>query len=201
MPQTTIYAARHRCAADRDATRDPAIGHPVVNNEAFVLNRFGQLAPQGVPGELVMGGAGLARGYLARPALTARRFVPHPFGGSGERLYRTGDLVRRREDGSLEFLGRIDAQVKLRGLRIELGEVEAALRELPGIEDTAATVLPDAGGGPSLIAAPGREQPGGQSPSESVSRPAGGTDSPFTIRTSSSVTVPRATFTRFSTVS
>jgi amino acid adenylation domain-containing protein len=120
---------------EREDRRAPSIGRPISGTQAHVLDPAFQPASIGVPGELCLGGAGLARGYLGRPAATAERWVPDPFGDSGARLYRTGDLVRRRTDGSIEFLGRIDHQVKVRGFRIELGEIEAVLRSLPGVFD------------------------------------------------------------------
>jgi amino acid adenylation domain-containing protein len=123
----------------------PPIGRPVTGTQARVLDRRGEVLPQGVPGELCLGGAGLARGYLARPDLTAERFVPDRFAGRpGARLYRTGDLARQRTDGSLEFLGRLDHQVKVRGFRIEPGEIEAVLAEQPGVRE--AVVLPRSSG-------------------------------------------------------
>ncbi|MGX7825161.1 non-ribosomal peptide synthetase [Actinokineospora sp. 24-640] len=110
-----------------------AIGTPVWNTEAYVLDADLTPVPHGVVGELYLAGAQLARGYLNRPALTADRFLPCPFGAPGRRMYRTGDLVRRRADGALEYLGRADQQLKLRGIRIEPAEVEAALLDLPGV--------------------------------------------------------------------
>ncbi|GAA2515245.1 non-ribosomal peptide synthetase [Winogradskya humida] len=113
-------------------TRVP-IGRPIAGARLYVVDRTGALAPYGLPGELLIGGVPVARGYWNRPGLTADRFVPDPF-GSGERLYRTGDLARWRDDGCLEYLGRIDNQVKLNGVRMELGEIEAVLAGHPAVD-------------------------------------------------------------------
>ena len=113
----------------RDERRSPAIGRPLENTQAYVLDRHLRLVPPGVPGELYLAGDGLARGYLLRPDLTAERFLPDPYSRTpGGRMYKTGDLVRYLPDGRLDYLGRLDHQVKLRGFRIELGEIEAGPR-------------------------------------------------------------------------
>jgi amino acid adenylation domain-containing protein len=126
-----------------DETDEPiAIGTPIGNTEAYVLDAQGQLAPVGVPGELVLAGESLARGYLNRPGMTAERFIPNPLRAShpGARLYRTGDLARYLPSGNLEFLGRLDTQVKIRGFRVELGEIEAALATYPALHGAAVMV-------------------------------------------------------------
>jgi len=138
------------------------IGRPYAGTTAYVVDRFGGLAPLGVPGELWIGGPGVARGYWNRPELTAERFTADPFAHTG-RLYRSGDLVRWLPSGELEFLGRIDQQVKIRGLRIELGEIEATLAGRPGIGSAVVIVREDQPGDKRLVAyctpAPGSAPP------------------------------------------
>ena len=129
------------------------IGRPIANVRVYVLDAHDQPAPPGVPGELHVGGASLARGYLNDPAQTAAKFVPDPFAPvPGGRLYRTGDLARYRADGNIEFLGRRDDQVKLRGFRIELGEIEAALARHPTVRHAVAVVREDDPLEPRLVA-------------------------------------------------
>jgi amino acid adenylation domain-containing protein/non-ribosomal peptide synthase protein (TIGR01720 family) len=129
------------------------LGRPIANKQLYVLDRSFQPVPVGVPGELVIGGVGLARGYLKRRGMTADKFIPNPFSTEpGKRLYRTGDLVRWLPDGQLEFLGRIDNQVKIRGFRIELHEIEAALREFPGIHEAVVVAREDQPGEQRLVA-------------------------------------------------
>lgn len=129
---------------------DPPIGRPLPGTRAYVLDPDGRPVPPGETGELYLAGAGLARGYLDRPAETEARFRPDPF-RPGERMYRTGDRVRLRPDGQLAYLGRLDDQVKLRGYRIELGEVAARLAALPGVREATAAVRPGPSGDPLLV--------------------------------------------------
>ena len=147
--ETTTYSTAARRVPGGRAT----IGRPIANTRAYVLDRGGAPVPIGIPGELYLGGAGLARGYLGAAAATASRFGPDPFGAApGGRLYRTGDRVRWRADGTLEYLGRIDRQVKLRGFRIEPGEIEAALRTHPAVTDARVVVRAADGTAPQLVA-------------------------------------------------
>ena len=140
-------------AGEAAQARSIPIGRPVLNTRLFVLNAALAPAPLGVAGELCVGGTGVGRGYLFDPGKTAAVFVPDPCsGGRGARLYRTGDLARLREDGNLEFLGRIDHQVKIRGFRLELGEIEAVLGEHPALAAVVVMARPEASGGQRLVA-------------------------------------------------
>jgi acyl carrier protein len=152
ITETTVHVT-FRELADRDLeSAGSVIGRPLPDLGLYVLDRYGEPVPAGVGGELYVGGAGLARGYLGRPELTAERFVPDPFGGEpGARLYRTGDLARPLADGDLEYLGRADQQVKIRGFRIELGEIEAALASGPGVAAAVVAVWPSGDGDQRLV--------------------------------------------------
>jgi amino acid adenylation domain-containing protein len=147
ITETTVHVTWRRMR--REDLARPALGTPIgepLSDLAVVLaDRALQPVPLGVPGEICVGGAGLAQGYLHRPALTAARFVPNPY-ASGERLYRSGDLARRLPGGSLEYLGRTDHQVKVRGFRIELGEIEAALLRHPDVEQAVVLAVPEVDG-------------------------------------------------------
>ncbi|HVR96627.1 MAG TPA: amino acid adenylation domain-containing protein, partial [Thermoanaerobaculia bacterium] len=136
--EASVSVSVWACEPDSVRAISP-IGRPVANLRLYVVDRELRPQPLGVPGELLLGGAGLARGYLGRPELTAAAFVPDPL-GDGERLYRTGDLARTLPDGTVEFLGRIDHQVKVRGFRIELGEIEAVLASHPAVRECAVVV-------------------------------------------------------------
>ncbi|HEV2727188.1 MAG TPA: amino acid adenylation domain-containing protein, partial [Solirubrobacterales bacterium] len=140
--ETTVWSAAWRVSEGR-----VLVGRGVANTRLYVVGAGGEPAPEGVAGELYVGGEGVARGYLNRPALTAERFVPDPFSGeAGARLYRTGDVARWRAGGELEYVGRADNQVKVRGYRIELGEVEAALSACAGVRECAVAARGEAGG-------------------------------------------------------
>ncbi|MFW6049754.1 MAG: MupA/Atu3671 family FMN-dependent luciferase-like monooxygenase [Myxococcota bacterium] len=135
--ETTIWSTVHPAGP---AEGTVPIGRPIANTRVYVLDAHGEPLPVGVPGELHIAGEGVTRGYLGREALTRERFVPDPFAADGSRMYRTGDRVRWRDDGVLEFLGRTDHQVKVRGHRVELGEIEACLASHPGVGEVVVAV-------------------------------------------------------------
>ena len=149
--ETTIWSALKRVESSERGVVE--IGRPIANTQLYILDGQGQPAPVGVPGELYIGGDGLARGYLHRADLSAEKFVPHPFSSqAGKRLYRTGDRARYLAGGEVEFLGRVDHQVKLRGHRIELGEIEAALAEHPLVGEAVVVAREEPDGDQRLVA-------------------------------------------------
>nr|MDP9122323.1 amino acid adenylation domain-containing protein [Acidobacteriota bacterium] len=151
--ETTVIATLWRLGREPwDARVDLPLGRPIRGARTYLLDRQLEPLPPGVPGEVAIGGSGLARGYLGEPAMTAERFVPDPFGETGERLYRTGDLGRHRPDGALEFLGRIDHQVKLRGFRIEPGEIELVLANFAEVAAAVVVLREGLSGGRGLVA-------------------------------------------------
>ena len=148
--ETTVCATMERCVAD--ATRI-TVGRPIDNMQVYLLDQHWQLVPPGLPGEICVGGIGLARGYLNQPGLTAERFIAHPFSEHpGARLYRTGDRGRLLADGRIEFLGRRDQQVKVRGFRIEPGEIEAVLMAHPDVQEQVVIAREDRAGDRRLVA-------------------------------------------------
>ena len=148
--ETTVWST----TAVVDRSRRPVtIGRPIANTQVYILDRYRRLVPVGVPGELFIGGDGVAAGYHERAELTAERFVDTPFSpGSDSPLYRTGDVARYRPDGTIEFLGRLDHQVKIRGHRIELGEIEAVLQQFPGVREAVVVAREDHPGDQRLVA-------------------------------------------------
>ncbi|MEY2466676.1 MAG: hypothetical protein QOD03_1197, partial [Verrucomicrobiota bacterium] len=148
--ETTVIATLHVARPDDETL---PIGRPIANMQALILDTELQPAPLGETGELHLGGIGIARGYLNRPELTEKKFIPNPFKEiPSARLYKTGDLARFRDDGALEFVGRIDEQVKIRGFRIELGEIESALRSHPGLKEAVVVAREEAPGKKKLVA-------------------------------------------------
>ncbi|MGC5012825.1 amino acid adenylation domain-containing protein [Streptosporangium sp. DT93] len=168
--ETTIIATAGELDP-AEASRRPTVGHPLSGTRVHVLDAYGARVPVGVPGELCIGGDGLARGYLGSPALTAERFVPDPHGPAGARLYRTGDRARFRPDGRLEILGRLDRQVKIRGYRVEPGEIEARLLAHPRVARATVTVREDTPGDRRLVAYVVPRDPGTTGPLPDGSAP------------------------------
>ncbi|MEG3972253.1 amino acid adenylation domain-containing protein [Microcoleus sp. T2B6] len=151
--ETTVGATICELSTANTTLKDVPIGRPIGNVQTYILDENWQPVPIGVPGELYIGGAGLARGYLNRPELTTERFIRNPFSHSPtDHLYKTGDLVRYLSDGNIEYVGRIDDQVKVRGFRIEIGEIEAALSQHPNLLSAAVALREDIPGQKSLVA-------------------------------------------------
>ncbi|HZI58523.1 MAG TPA: amino acid adenylation domain-containing protein, partial [Verrucomicrobiae bacterium] len=150
--ETTTFATHYAISIPEKITGNVPIGSAMDNHQIYVLDTAFKPVAVGVPGELFIAGAGVVRGYLKRPDLTAERFLPNPFGGSGDRMYSTGDRVRWRQDGQVEFLGRTDQQVKVRGYRIELAEIEAALLRCAGVGQAAVIVREDRVGEKRIVA-------------------------------------------------
>jgi acyl carrier protein len=146
--ETTVWSTTHKLSPDETTV---PVGRPIANTSVYVTDAKRRLLPHGVPGELYIGGLGVARGYFERPELTSERFVPDPFAGGEARMYKTGDRARFRADGILDFLGRADFQVKLRGYRIEPGEIEALVRQLPGITECVVVLREDRPGDQRLV--------------------------------------------------
>jgi acyl carrier protein len=150
--EAAVDVTHWACHRDDDGRSVP-IGRPIANTQIHILDRHMNPVPIGIAGELHIGGVGLARGYLNNPVLTEEKFVPSPFGEkAGARLYKTGDLARYWADGTIEYLGRMDTQIKLRGFRVELGEIEAVLRQHSGVQQTVVVVREDTRGDPRLVA-------------------------------------------------
>ncbi len=168
--ETTIQVTHYLCRGKVPDTQTIPIGSPIWNAQIYILDRLLQPVPVGVPGEIYIGGEGVARGYHNRPELTAERFIPDPFKPElRNRLYRSGDLGRYLPDGNIEFLGRLDNQVKIRGFRIELGEIETALRQSEGVGEAVVVSREDGPGGRRLVAYVVGEH-GGDPPEQKVLR-------------------------------
>jgi amino acid adenylation domain-containing protein len=161
--ETTIWSTSQRVTREEGVI---SVGRPIANTQVYVLDGRLEPVPVGIPGELYIGGMGLARGYRHAPELTAAQFLMSPFSGEKERIYRTGDLARWLPDGRLDCLGRIDHQVKIRGFRIELGEVESVLSETPGVKQCVVVPRDEGSGNKRLVAYVVREEGAAPHPSE-----------------------------------
>jgi amino acid adenylation domain-containing protein len=190
--ETTIATTSYTADPEQEDQRDIPIGRPNANSQLYLLDSDLQPAPIGVIAELHIAGAGLARGYLMQPDITADKFIPNPFSSTpGARMYKSGDLARYRADGNIEYIGRIDDQIKLRGFRIELGEIESALTAIPGIKDSIVLAREDQPGDKRLVAyivAEERNQTGNNAGTEDHNEPE--IPDPTTLRNTLAQTLP-----------